>query len=207
MSLLNQESPDKGGQATPGEEYTKGSSHLIIASVVASVLVTIAIAIYVLAGEKPPASTGEIGQVWAHPRHLQTSGRDANGAPIPKEHYDQVIVIAHVKVRNQSDHPLFMHEILTNVTLADGVADHSYAAFPTDYDRVFIAYPELAALHSKGLSPETTIEPGQTQEGNIVSAFRMTKEQWDARKDLSFTLGFRYQPSLKLVPKTAVIEQ
>ncbi len=35
----------------------------------------------------------------------------------------------------------------------------------------------------------------------------MTKQQWDARKDLNFTFAFRYQPSLVLAPHTAVIEQ
>jgi hypothetical protein len=41
----------------------------------------------------------------------------------------------------------------------------------------------------------------------VVSAFKLTKEQWDARKDLSFTFSFRYQPSLVLAPHLAVIDQ
>jgi hypothetical protein len=65
----------------------------------------------------------------------------------------------------------------------------------------------LATLHSKGLSPDTTIEPSQTQEGTFVSSFRITKQQWDARKDLSFTFAFQYQPNLVLTPHAAVIEQ
>jgi hypothetical protein len=40
-----------------------------------------------------------------------------------------------------------------------------------------------------------------------VSSFRLTKEQWDARKKLDFTFAFRYQPRLVLTPKTTVIEQ
>jgi hypothetical protein len=72
---------------------------------------------------------------------------------------------------------------------------------------VFQAYPELAALHGKPLSPETTINPGQTQEGMVVSAFRITKQQWDARKDLDFTFSFGYQPKLVLAPHAAVIEK
>jgi hypothetical protein len=44
-------------------------------------------------------------------------------------------------------------------------------------------------------------------EGTIVSAFRMTKEQWDARKNLNFTFAFSYQPSLNLAPHDAIIEQ
>jgi len=206
MSLLHRDSEGITTDAPHGEELTKGSSHLLWTTIIAAVVVTIAIGLFVKLGEKKPVASGEIVQVWAHPRHLQTSGYDANGAPIPKEQYDQVLVIAHVKIRNQSKLPLFLHQILTNATLGDGIHS-SYAAYPGDYDRVFIAYPELASLHGKGLSPETTFEPGQTQEGNIVSAFRLTKPEWDARKELSFTFNFRYQPAVVLKPAVAVIEQ
>lgn len=206
MSLLHQDSPDEIDDAAKGEELTKGSSHVVIASIIAAVLVTIAIAVYVLVGQKPPAATGEIVQVWAHPLHSVTSGFDAAGAPMAQETFDHVLVFVHVKLHNQSDKPLFLHQIATNATLEDGLHT-SYAATLTDYERVFIAYPELAARHEKGLSQEATLNPGQTQEGTFVSSFRVTKQQWDARKDLSFTFGFQYQPSLTLTPHAAVTEQ
>jgi hypothetical protein len=41
----------------------------------------------------------------------------------------------------------------------------------------------------------------------VVSAFKLTKDQWDAHKDLSFTFGFRFQPSLVLTPQVTVSEQ
>lgn len=206
MSLLHQDSPDETDAAARGEDYTKGSSHFVWATIIAAVVVTIVIAIYVIAGQKPPAATGEIVQVWVHPLHTETSGFDANGAPKPKESFDQVLVFARVKLHNQSKQPLFLHQILTNAALDDGIHS-SYAAIKADYERVFLAYPELAPLHGKALPSETTIDPGQTLEGTIVSAFRLSKQQWDARKDLNFTLAFQYQPSLVLAPHAAVIEQ
>jgi len=205
MSLLQQESPEID-DAARGEEFTKGSSHVIWASIAATVLVTILIAAYVIAGQKPPAATGEIVGVWAHPIHNETSGVDANGAPMPKETFDQVLVFTRVRLHNQSSQPLFLHQMLTNATLDDGIHS-SYAAIPADYERAFAAYPELAPLHGQALRPETTINPGQTVEGDIVSAFRLTKQQWDARKNLNFTFALRYQPNLVLAPHTAVIEQ
>jgi hypothetical protein len=36
---------------------------------------------------------------------------------------------------------------------------------------------------------------------------RLTKQEWDARKDLNFTFKFQYQNSVTLAPHTAVIEQ
>ncbi len=189
-----------------GEEFTKGSSHVVWATVIAGVLVTIAIAIYAIAGQKPPAATGEIEQVWVHPQHTETSGFDANGAPMPKETYDQVYVFALVKVHNQSKDPLFLHSITTNATLEDGIHS-SYVATATDYDRVFLAYPSMPVPHGKALSSQSTVDPGQTVEGTIVSAFRLTKEQWDARKDLNFTFGIEYRPSLQLAPHTPISDR
>jgi hypothetical protein len=205
MSLLQQNSPDLD-DAARGEEFTKGTSHVALASIVAAVVVSAAIAIYVLAGQKPPAATGEIEQVWAHPQHSESSGFDANGAPMAKESMDQVYVFTLVKLTNQSQQPLFMHNIMTNATLDDGIHS-SYAATAADYDRVFIAYPTMPVPHGKGLSLTTTIDPGQTVEGTIVSAFHLTKQQWDARKNLSYTFAFQYQPSLTLTPTVAVTDQ
>ena len=126
MSLLQQESREAAG-----ESYTKGTSHVIIATVIAVVLVSAAVTIYVISGEKQPASTGEIIDVWAHPMHSETSGWDANGAVIPKESIDQVLLFTHVKLRNQSKQPIFLHQVLANLTLPDGIHS-SYAAMPPD---------------------------------------------------------------------------
>src|SRR5690349_914377 len=123
MSLLQQ---DSTGQAS-GEAYTRGTSHVVIATIVATVLISIAIAAYVFMSEKPPASTGEILDVWAHPMHTETSGWDANGAAIPKEEIDQVLLFTHVRLHNQGKQAIFLHQIVANATLADGLHT-SYAA-------------------------------------------------------------------------------
>jgi hypothetical protein len=205
MSLLNQNSPKDIDDAARGEELTKGSSHLIWTSLAAAALVTIAIAVYVIAGQKPPVASGEIITVWAYPHHAESSGFDANGSSMPTESFDQVLVFAQVKLHNQTKEPLFLRNIMTNATLNDGIHS-SYAASHIDYDRVFLAYQGIPVPHGKALSLESTIDPGQTLEGAIVSSFTLTKPQWDARKDLNFTFAFKYQPSVVLAPHSAVIE-
>ncbi len=193
--------------AALGEELTKGSSHVVWATIAATVVVSVAIGTYVIVEQKPPAATGEIVAVWAHPQHSETSGLDANGAPMPKEEVDQVMVFTQVKLENHSDHPLYLVNVLTNATLGDGIHS-SYAANTGDYDRIFIAYPNIPVPHNAPLSPlDTTINPGQTVEGTFVSAFKMTKQEWDARKKLDYTFNFRYQASLELTPQLEVIEQ
>lgn len=206
MSLLQHDPSEIDDTASRGEEYTKGSGHLIVTGLIATVLVSIAIGLYIWVGEKPPAAVGEIEQVWAHPLHTETSGLDASGAPMPKQVFDQTLVFAKVKLHNQSQKPLYLHQVMVNLTMSDGI--HTvYAASPTDYDRLFVAHPELASLRGTSLPNEATIAPGQTLEGTFVSAVRMDKQQWDARKSVDFSFAFEYQPSLKLAPAAAIIEQ
>jgi hypothetical protein len=207
MSLLHQESAETKDDAALGESFTKGSSHLVWASIAATVLVTIAIAAYVIAGEKPPVATGQILEVWAHPMHTVTPAFDASGAAMSQSTFDQVLVFTRVRIHNQSKQPLFLHQIMSNVTLSDDTIDTSYAATASQYDRIFIAYPDMAQWHSSPLSTELTLDPDQTAEGTFVSSYRMSKEQWDTRKALDFTFAFRYQPMLKLVPQLAVTDR
>jgi|SRR6516165_7386675 len=202
MSLLQQ---DARKDAVSGESYTKGTSHVVIASIVAVLLVSAAMAIYVFIGEKPPAATGDILDVWAHPMHMETSGWDANGAAIPKEEIDQVLLFTHVRLHNQGKQPIFLHQVIANVTLADGIHS-SYATTPADFERVFKAYPELMALHAAPISPSLTLKPGETEEGTFVCQFRMTKSDWEARKGLDYTFNFQYLPALKLIPKGGITE-
>ena len=204
MSLLQQDSPS--GTDGRGEELTKGTGHPVIATVLSAVIVTIVIAGYVIGSQKPPAFTGEASRVVAHMMHRETSGFDASGAVMPKEEFDQVLVFSHLKLHNQSKDPLFLHQVLTNIVM-DNATRSSYAAIPADYERLFAAYPDLAALHGKPLPQEATIAPGQDLEGDIVSSFRMTKAEFDSRKGLDFTVSFRYQPDLKITPVGAVAEQ
>jgi hypothetical protein len=206
MSLLHQETPDEIDDAARGEEFTKGSSHVVLAGLIAAVLVSIAIAIYMWAGQTPPVASGEIVQVWAHPGHVETSGFDAAGAPTAKVSLDQLLIFAHVKLRNESKVPLYLEDVQANAKLAEGILSVS-AGDAAQYDEVFVAYPELAPLHAKVLTPRTMIAPGESLEGNAFWATRLNKQEWDARKDLSFTFKFQYQSSLVLAPHTAVMER
>lgn len=205
MSLL-QDSPDLI-DVKPGEDYARGSSHVIWAALIAAILVTAAIAIFVFANQKAPVATGEIIGVWAHPQHVETSGLDANGESMAAQNFDQVFVFTQVRLHNQSKDPLYLHNVMTNIKLDDGIHS-SYAASAADYDRVYLAYPDMPVPHATALpTTDATIAPGQTLEGTFVSSFRLNKEQWDARKDLNFTFALRYQPNLVLASQSQVTDQ
>jgi hypothetical protein len=205
MSLLQQNSEELD-DAARGEELTKGSSNALLASVIAAVLVSLAIFLYIRLGEKPPPAVGEVTNVTAHLMHRETAALDAAGAAMPQEKFDQVLVFAHVKLHNQSKQPLFLHQSMANITLDDGIHT-SYAAIPSDYDRAFKGYPELAPFRGTPLPSEPSLQPGETIEGDVLAAFRLEKPEWDARKGLDYTFGFRYQPLLKVVPTGPVADR
>jgi hypothetical protein len=208
MSLLQiQNDPvHEHDASSEGEDLAKGSSYLLLTTIIAFVVVSVGIAAFLLANRKPPVAAGETVQVWAHSVHTLSTPHDANGVDGPTAQFDQVLVFASIRVRNQSDQPIVIKELLTNATFDDGVHS-SYAAGAVDFDRIFIAYPELAGLHSKPLLRDTIIAPGQVADGMIVSSFHVTQAQWAAKKDVSFTVTFKYHPDLVLLPKGPITEQ
>jgi hypothetical protein len=208
MSLLQLKEDTTRTAATnvSGEDLAKGSSYILWTAILAFVLVTVGITAFVMSDRKPPVAAGEITQVWAHPVHMLNTPVDAAGVQSPGEIFDQVMVLAQVRVRNQSNQPIVLKDMLSNITLEDGIHS-SYAAGKTDYDRIFIAYPELAGLRTKTLVRDTIIQPNEVLDGMIISAFHISPEQWAARKDLNFTLAFKYHPNLTLVPTGPVLEK
>ena len=140
---------------------------MVWAAVIATIVVSAAIAIYFIAGQTKPAVTGDVVAVWAHPQHTETSGLDANGAPMPKESFDQVLVFTEVKLHNQSKQPVFLLNVMTNATLADGIHS-SYAASQTDYEQVFLACIQgIPVPHQTPLSLLLELDPGQTVDGTL----------------------------------------
>ena len=206
MSLLHQDTSNASDDAARGEEFTKGSSHLIVAGVIAAITVSVAILLFFVLGQKPPAITGEVLSVWVHPHHTVTSGFDANGEKAPVETYDQILVFYKLRLHNQSKENIYLLKSTANATLASGIQSN-YAVPLIDYERIFKAYQDFPVPHDKGLALDTYIEPNQTVEGTFVSIFNMTKEQWDANKGLDFTVSFRYHPNLQLTSQVPVTER
>jgi hypothetical protein len=222
MSLLHQDTVEEIDDAALGEEFTKGSSHVVWASVIAAVLVVAVVMISLLASRKPPVVAGEIIEVWAFPQHGETSGIDANGEAMAKDSFDQVLLIAHVKLRNQSKHPLQLQNVLANIKQPDGIPLTVSAGNLAQYQEALLAYPRMAAPRGEPLSPHAAINPGEGLEGNVLWVFRMNRQLWEARKDwqpdpdhddpgsksgINFTFAIQYQKNLVLAPQTPVTER
>ncbi|MGC9159646.1 MAG: hypothetical protein ACP5FH_11725 [Terracidiphilus sp.] len=199
MSLLRHESGTEIDDAARGESFTRGTSHIVLASVVAAILVTAAIAFYVKMGERPPVATGEILQVWTTQRHVETSGVDANGDPAARRSFDQVLIFAHVKLKNQGSYPLYLEDMLANLRRPDSLLSVS-AGSAGQIQEALAAFPDLASLNAAPLPPLATLPPGKTLDGIAFWAVRMNKKEWNSCRLLNFTFEFHYQPALVLTP-------
>jgi hypothetical protein len=222
MSLLHQESAEEIDDAARGEEFTKGSSHVVWAGLIATVLVVAVVVISLLASRKPPVAVGQIDAVWAFPQHGETSGIDANGDAMAKQTVDQVLLFAHVKLHNQSKLPLQVQDVLANIRQTDGIPVSISAGNVAQYQEALLAYPGMAVPQGAPLSPHTLLNPGESLDGNFFWVFQMPRQQWEARQDwkpdpdhddpgsksgLNFTFAIQYQKNLMLAPQTPVKEE
>jgi hypothetical protein len=112
------------------------------------------------------------------------------------EPFDQLLVLAVVQVRNQTDIPLFMQDISATLTTADGAQHENVAASSSDFDRVFQAFPALASYRSQPFDRTATIAPGQSVQGLAIFNFPVSRQQWDARKSGNVVVSFMHQNNL-----------
>jgi len=165
----------------------------------AVVVIAILVAAAMYFSEKPAVASGEVTHVTAYPIHrVSNSALDAEPRAAKVENtFDQMIVIAQVRLRNPNKIPIYLSYISAAVTLPDE-QDRSFAASPSNYNRIFLAYPELAAMKDQPLLRDAAIPPGETVEGQLVFNYAITQAQWNSRKSLDVTISFVHQSDLTL---------
>ena len=118
-------------------------------------------------------------------------------APV-EDNFDETIIIADVRLHNQSQGPVFLADMSALLKLPSE-EDHSLAATSADFNRVFVGYPALAPMKQQPLPRDITISAGATVEGQPVFNYPITKEMWDKRQSLELTLSFIHQKDLVLL--------
>jgi hypothetical protein len=170
---------------------------LILLAAVAIVVVTIAAYVYI--DEKPPVAVGKIVKLDVTPIHTEMRvGEGAQGIQGGTDTYDQLLILAQVQVHNQTNIPLFLHDMWSNLTTNNGDQERSLAANKTDFQSVFIAYPQMVSFKQEPLLRDTTLQPGQTAEGLVIFHYPITKDQWDARHSFEAVISFAHQKNLVL---------
>jgi hypothetical protein len=168
--------------------------------VIAAIVVSIALGLYVYLGQKPPVAAGEILTMNLYPVHaLVNNGGGAEGMPGQGEYYDQLLILAKIRIRNQTDIPLFLQDISATIKLPDGSEQVNVTASDKDMDRVFQAYPSLSYLRADSIRRDVTLTPGQSVQGLTIFNFPITKEQWDTLQSAKVVVSFMHQKNLELL--------
>ena len=178
---------------------SEGRSGNPIPKILAALIIAMgAIGAYVYLNQKPPVATGQVTHLTAYPVHRVSDAiPEGSRAARVELNFDEVIVIAQVKIHNQSDGPLFLFDMTALLSLPS--EEHvSHAASASDYSRVFVAYPGLAPMKQQPLLRDITIPAGQTAEGQLIFNYPITKDQWDLRRSLDVTISFLHQKDLVL---------
>jgi len=178
---------------------TGGGGGLLAKLLFAAGAIAIAVAAVLWFSEKPAAAAGEVTHVTAYPIHrVSNSALDAQPRAAKVENtFDQMIVLAQVRLRNANKIPIYLSDISAVVTLP-AEQDRSFAASPSSYNRLFVAYPELRPAKGQPLLRDAAIAPGETVEGQLVFNYAITQAQWNARKSLDVTISFVHQNDLTL---------
>jgi hypothetical protein len=189
---------DKIAFAAMSEDQSP-ANHPILVVLAAMAIVVLAIGAYVWINNKPPVHAGEVVSITAYPIHREMStGSEMGGLTGQRDIFDEVIVIANVRIKNQTDIPLFLHDMAADITLADGDVQHNVAAGKSDFPKVFIAYASLAPLKKDPILRDTTLTPGQQIEGQMIFHYPITKDQWTSRKGFDISVEFLHQKNLLL---------
>jgi hypothetical protein len=178
-------------------EETK-SYHPWFTIIAAVVIVAAATAAYVYFARVPTPYTGQVLSVNVYPIHRDFSEpTTTQGIGGQNETFDEVLVLADVRIKNVAKIPLYLHDMWVDTSFP-GETDRSSAASASDFDKVFVAYPDLRQYQKAPLLRDITIQPGQQVEGMMVFNYQMNKAQWDARTGMDITLDFIHQNPLVL---------
>jgi hypothetical protein len=163
-----------------------------------AVLSAAIVGLYIWLADKPPVITGEVDPVTTFFIHRELSPEQAAaGTAGVHEPFDQVLVLANVRIHNQSKIPVFTHDMWAMVGLPD-MDRRGLAAGESDFSRVFVAYPQMASVKRQPLLRGVTIPPHSSAEGQLIFNFPLTQDQWNARRSLDVTVAFQHQKDLTI---------
>jgi hypothetical protein len=165
---------------------------LALRVLIALIISALVVVVWVRFGRKTPVATGDIARISIYPVQARITGGAAGtpGMQGQDEIVNQLLVFAHVRLHNPNSGPITIVDDWAVVTLPDGETRHSEAASQVDFNKVFLAYPQLAPVRMDPLRRDLQIQPGQSVDGLVVFSYPLSREDWDKRKSMQVTLSF-----------------
>jgi hypothetical protein len=169
----------------------------IILIIVAAIVIPVAVvAGYVWFNRVPNPYSGQVLSVNVYPIHRDlTEKSSTEGIGGQNETYDQILIFADVSIRNTAKIPLFLHDMWSTVNLPDET-QRSTAASTSDFEKVFIAYPDTAQYRKAPLPRDITLQPGQQVEGEMIFSYQISQAQWQSATAMNVDISFLHQNPL-----------
>jgi hypothetical protein len=186
------DTPPSGGfhlsQVDEPTNYGRLALRVLIALVISSLVVFI----WVRFGRKTPIATGDVARVAIYPVQAKITGGAAGtpGQEGQDEIINQLLVFAHVRLHNPNTAPITIEDDWGLITLPNGDTRRSLGASTVDFEKVFQAYPQLAPLRMDPLRRNTEIPAGQSVDGLLVFSYPLSQDEWNSRKSMQVTVTF-----------------
>ena len=185
------------GSSDPGE---RGSAATAAVSVIAALCIIAAVifAFYYFM-TPPPTTAGQIVSLDAFPIHnVSGGGIIASGISGQPETFNEVIVLANVKLKNTAKVPEHLFDLDSYLYAPDGTIYENGAASQKDFERAFMAYAQMVPKKGPELRRDTVLQPGQVVSGQMLFHYPITEQQWENRKELHIVVSWKNQNNLVL---------
>lgn len=172
----------------------------------AVIIVAAGIVAYIYFGHIPTPYSGQVLSMNVYNIHQNldqpttTEGVGGQG-----DQFNETLVLANVSIKNVAKIPLYLRDMSANAIFPDDT-DHAAAVSSSDFDKLFIAYPDLRKYKEAPLLRDTTIQPGEQIEGLMIFSYQMDKAKWDTHTGLDVTISFIHQNPLILHVTAATSE-
>ncbi|HEY1964646.1 MAG TPA: hypothetical protein VGG59_06935 [Acidobacteriaceae bacterium] len=187
------DTPPSGGFHLAQVDEPTNYGRLAVRVLIALVISSLVVFIWVRFGRKTPVATGDVARVRIFPVQAKITGGAAGtpGQEGQDEIINQLLVFAHVRLHNPNTAPITIEDDWGLITLPNGDTRRSLGASTVDFEKVFQAYPQLAPLRMDPLRRNTEIPAGQSVDGLLVFSYPMSRDEWNSRKSMQVTVTFK----------------
>ena len=156
---------------------------------------------YVFFRQKPRVADGAVESITAIPVHseLRQGGTMFEGYGGGVQKTDEVLVWVQFSMENLTeDVPLYESGQRATLTFTDGEQMFADAVSPLEIAKARAALPQLGRVQGTLVPRDLTLAPRAGTSGLALFAFPITLQRWNARKQFSMEISFRWQRPLAL---------
>ncbi len=101
---------------------------------------------------------------------------------------DDLYILTTLRIEDHLHQPITINTMSLTLVTPDDHQTTTSALNQSDLPAVFQAFPQLKPLAAPPLLRETTVQPSQSAEGQVVLHLPITKAVWDTRKSATLSV-------------------